>query len=99
MVSVDSRIFLLRKGVTQKQIADALGVHKSTISLLLSGQIKAEARLDQVAAYLGISRRLLNSLIHPKPKRKLHKDTQRCTVSATAFVSAPRRGNRKEISL
>ena len=59
MTTLDIKIFLLRKGIAQKQIAEALGVHKSLITLLLSGQLKTEERLEQIAAYLEIPRATL----------------------------------------
>jgi len=56
-------IYLLQQRVTQKQLAETLGLDKSTISLLLAGKLRLEARLDQIAKHLGITRRRLDSLI------------------------------------
>ncbi|MGE0680022.1 MAG: helix-turn-helix domain-containing protein [Candidatus Binatia bacterium] len=70
MASPASRIFLLRKGITQRDLAAALGVHECTISLLLSGEKKIETRLDQIADYLGISREKLDALVASKGKKR-----------------------------
>ena len=56
-------IFLSRRGTSQKEISAELDLHKSTVSLLLSGKIVLEKRLDQIAGLLGISRKKLDSLI------------------------------------
>lgn len=56
-------IFLMQRRVTQKEIAEHLGLDKSTVSLMLSGKLRLERRLDQVAQYLKISRRKLDRLI------------------------------------
>jgi len=56
-------IYLMKAKKSQKEMAETLGLHKSTVSLLLAGKIRLEARLDQIAAYLGISRKRLDRLI------------------------------------
>lgn len=70
MLSTESKIFLLRQGIAQKQIALALGISETAVSLLLSGDLWIDARLNQIATYLGITRRQLDKLIHPKLKKK-----------------------------
>lgn len=57
------KIFLLRSGKKQKEIAQALGLDKSTVSLMLSGKLRLEKRLDEIAGYLGINRKKLDRLI------------------------------------
>lgn len=57
------KIFLLRANISQKDLAEDLGLHKSTISLLLSGTLRLDTRLDQIAERLQITRRKLDSLI------------------------------------
>lgn len=55
--------FLFNRGITQKQICEETGLHKSTVSLLLSGKIKLDHRLDEIAEICGISRKKLDKLI------------------------------------
>ena len=56
-------IFISRRGTSQKEISAELDLHKSTVSLLLSGKIVLEKRLNQIAGLLDISRKKLDSLI------------------------------------
>jgi len=63
MPNTEINIYLGKKGLTQKRICDELGLHKSTVSLLLSGRLVLEHRLDQIAGMLKVSRRRLDSLV------------------------------------
>lgn len=56
-------IYLMQRKISQKEIAERIGIHTSTVSLLLSGTLILHKRLDQIAGLLGISRRKLNALI------------------------------------
>ena len=56
-------LFLMQRRRTQKEIAEYLNLDKSTVSLLLSGKLRLDRRLDQIAQYLGITRRRLDQLI------------------------------------
>ena len=56
-------LFLMQRRKTQKEIAEHLNLDKSTVSLLLSGKLRLDRRLDEIAQYLGITRRRLDQLI------------------------------------
>ena len=56
-------LFLMQRRRTQKEIAEYLNLDKSTVSLLLSGKLRLDRRLDEIAQYLGITRRRLDQLI------------------------------------
>ncbi len=75
MISREFNIFLVVRGLTQKAIGEKLGLHKSTVSLLLSGQIVLEHRLDEIASMLKIRRRRLDSFI--KGNQETHRNGAR----------------------
>jgi len=78
------RIFLLRAGKSQKEICELLNLHKSTVSLLLAGKIKIDSRLDQIARYLNISRKKLDSLIRARKQRSIISHQRRWQIRKTS---------------
>lgn len=70
MRPTEINVFLMRRRISQKEICEALNLHKSTVSLLLAGKIRLDARLDQVADFLKISRKKLDSLIRANGHRR-----------------------------
>ncbi len=63
MRPTEINIFLLQRKLSQKDIAEALGLYRTTISALLSGRLVIDTQLNAIAKYLGISRRKLDSMI------------------------------------
>jgi len=62
--------FLYARGLSQKEIADALKLHPSTVSLLLGGTIQnMPHRLDQIAKMARVSRKKLKLMIEENRTR------------------------------
>lgn len=56
MKNVKAKIWLISQGITQREICKAIpGLSEPFFSMLLAGRKKSNARLDQIATYLGIS--------------------------------------------
>ncbi|WP_298437947.1 helix-turn-helix domain-containing protein [Geobacter sp.] len=52
MSPVDIKVGLLRRGITQKQIADALGVTKVTVNQVVNGKIRSRRVEDYLKRVL-----------------------------------------------
>lgn len=63
MKFTEINLFLWRAKIRQSEIANALGLHKSTVSALLCGRIYIDTQLDRIAGYLKISRKKLDAMI------------------------------------
>lgn len=61
--------FLYLKGTSQTEIAERLGLHTSTVSLLLAGKIHLPHRLEEIARMTGVSRKKLESIIEEDRRR------------------------------
>jgi len=61
--------FLYGRGLSQKEIAAALGLHSSTVSLLLGGKIQLPRRLAEIAKIAKVSRKKLESMIQEDRNR------------------------------
>lgn len=70
MRNPEVKIFLLRQGIKQRDLAAHLDVSEAAVSRLLSGHLSVGKRLDQIADYLGLSPRKLNRLIGQSPSTK-----------------------------
>lgn len=66
MPKTKAKIFILEKGLNQKQVCAALGVSESFLSQLLDGKCQGNDALNRIAAYLNIPRQRLDRLIRGK---------------------------------
>lgn len=57
---------LIDAKVTQTQIAKDLGLQRSLVSNLLAGRVVVDRHLDRIAAYFGVTRRKLDTMIRGK---------------------------------
>jgi len=72
MSPIDIRIALLRKGVTQSNIADKLQVNKSTVSRVVSGHVVSDRVRKAIADSLGTDVRRIwpSTYMFGSPRKK-----------------------------
>jgi len=56
---MDRKILMLRKGITQAEIARRLGVSSATVSLVVSGRMRSRRVEQTIAEALGLPREIL----------------------------------------
>lgn len=59
MNAMDRKILMLRKGITQAEIARRLGVSGATVSLVVSGRMRSRRVEQEIAEALGLPREIL----------------------------------------
>ena len=59
MNGMDRKILMLRRGITQAEIARRLGVSGATVSLVVSGKMKSRRVEQTIAEALGLLREIL----------------------------------------
>lgn len=59
MNAMDRKILMLRKGITQAEIARRLSVSGATVSLVVSGRMRSRRVEQAVAEALGLPREIL----------------------------------------
>lgn len=59
MNGMDRKILMLRKGITQAEIARRLGVSGATVSLVVSGRMRSRRVEQAISEALGLPRELL----------------------------------------
>lgn len=61
------KVELLKRGISQKALADALDVHPSHVSRVIRGHARPRARdRRRIAEFLGVSQRKLFPRVRPK---------------------------------
>lgn len=59
MNAMDWKILMLRRGITQAEIARRLGVSSTTVSLVVSGRMRSRRVEQAIAESLGLPREIL----------------------------------------
>lgn len=59
MNAINRKILMLRKGITQAEIARRLGVSGPTVSLVVSGRMRSRRVEQEIAESLGLPREIL----------------------------------------